>query len=248
MHFQRTLFSIGLLGVALFTADVVSAREGSLVMSSRFNLKSGERLNLEDSSGVSVTNDVSVSASTGGNSASGANGQPGGTITTGSAKAEIKVNTQVSGEADSAGSPQAVVDIDEQYEGEAKIEKEFENASGTVRTKIRVEVDDNKQPTTNSQQQKLREEREKVEVKRSWFSRFWPFWGDDDSDDDEADENIDNADDMDNNVASTSSMQDEIEITEATSTQADADEVQPPRNTRGAFRSFFRDLFSFFGF
>ncbi|KKU70098.1 MAG: hypothetical protein UX94_C0011G0026 [Parcubacteria group bacterium GW2011_GWA2_47_21] len=186
MDFQKTTVSITLVFIALFTAGLVSAKEFYFNVP-KPNLRNLPEISVskvnDDAGGTSITNDISVSASTGGNNVSGGSGQSGGTIQTGSAKAEVKIQTTVNGE--------VIEDFDEEYEGEAEIEKEFENASGTVKTRVEVKVRSgtstagNLQPTTlplpylpagrwqagNNQQQELLEEKEKS----SWFLKIWPF-------------------------------------------------------------------------
>ena len=166
MDFQKTTVSITLVFIALFTAGLVSAKEFYFNVH-KPNLRNLPEISVskvnDDAGGTSITNDISVSASTGGNNVSGGSGQSGGTIQTGSAKAEVKIQTTVNGE--------VIEDFDEEYEGEAEIEKEFENASGSVKTKIRVEIEGNQQPTTSNRQQESREEKEKD----SWFLKIWPF-------------------------------------------------------------------------
>jgi len=281
MHFSRALFfSIGLFGAVFFMADTASAHEQP-TSTTRFNLKSGDlpanlpvptrqtgwqagRLNLEEvEDGVSVTNDISVRASTGGNSASGANGQSGGTIQTGNAKARVEVKTEVGDE--------ATVDIEEEYEGEAEIERKFESASGTVKTKIRVEVSSSASSTVAATSAPLLKE-ERVKEKGSWFSRWWPFGKDDDENDvdDDAgkeaddDEDADEADDADDEsrdareaktereATATSSQRLDISATSTVSATTSAPESAKDRpideRARGAVRRFIRNLFSLFGF
>lgn len=91
----------------------------------------------EGSPGTSVENDISVSASTGGNSASGSNGSGGGSVTTGDARASATIQTSVDdGDFED-------IRIEVETEGEpAVIEKHIATSSGRiqVQTNVRVEV------------------------------------------------------------------------------------------------------------
>lgn len=89
------------------------------------------------SSGTSVENDISVSASTGGNSANGSSSSSGGTVTTGNARASVSVQTSV----DDDDFEDIKVEIE--TEGEpAVIERHVATSSGKVKveTSVRVEV------------------------------------------------------------------------------------------------------------
>src|SRR3990167_8142344 len=113
MDFQKTTVSITLVFIALFTDGLVSAKEFYFNVP-KPNLRNLPEISVskvnDDAGGTSITNDISVSASTGGNNVSGGSGQSGGTIQTGSAKAEVKIQTTVNGE--------VIEDFDEEYEGE----------------------------------------------------------------------------------------------------------------------------------
>ena len=234
MHFLRALFSIGFLGAVFLMADVASAER-----TERFNLSPDLRLNLGDDVAqpqpqVSITNDISVSANSGGNSASGKNGQPGGSVTTGSAKAEVKVETVVNGE--------TIVDINESYEGEVEIEKDFENASGTVQTKIKVEVNSGMTTaTTSAVAREVVKRAEKRIEKEVWFLRMWPFGRDD--------KKSEAREERGNNMTGTSSAKVEIvAVSGATSTASTSSPQATGRHAREKIKSFFRNLFSIFGF
>ena len=101
---------------------------------SRFNLDIGGVWTLQEG-GVSVTNSVSASANTGGNSASGREGSSGGTITTGDARASASVETTVGGE------EVENVRIDIETEGDTvEIERSVATSSGNVEVETEVHV------------------------------------------------------------------------------------------------------------
>lgn len=246
MGFRRTIFFIGLLGIALFTADFVSAREDFSQLSSRLNLEESSEVSVfnDGSGGVSITNDISISANSGGQNISGDDaaqigrpstsiGKDAGSITGGSAKAEVRVKTEVNGE--------VVEDVYDSYEGEADVEKEFENTSGTVRTKIKVEVHSGTSSvaTSTSDEDENSGEETRIKEKGSWFSKFWPFWGDKDDDTDDTDD-VDTRD----TFATTSSPDVLVEATSADTAIAGREEFG--RNIQEAIRDFLKNIFSIF--
>jgi hypothetical protein len=83
---------------------------------------------------VSVTNNVSVSVSTGGNSSVGGDdGLDGGVISTGAGRAAVDVKTTVKGV--------VVEDFSEDFFGGTTTKREWRDAGGTTWTKVEVEVD-----------------------------------------------------------------------------------------------------------
>ena len=75
---------------------------------------------------VVVENNVSVSASTGGNTATS------GTIQTGEAKARVQVRTEVNGE--------VLEDFVQEFSGDTDFEQKFEHATGTASTTTNIRV------------------------------------------------------------------------------------------------------------
>ena len=71
-----------------------------------------------------VENNVSVSASTGGNTATSGN------VVTGEAKTSVKVRTEINGE--------VIENFDEEFLGETEFEQEFEYATGTAEVKTKI--------------------------------------------------------------------------------------------------------------
>ena len=91
----------------------------------------------EATEGVTIENDISVSAGTGGNSASGKDGNSGGTVTTGEARASAKIQTSVHDD------DFEDIRIEVETEGEpAVIERHIATSSGKARvqTDVRVEA------------------------------------------------------------------------------------------------------------
>lgn len=75
---------------------------------------------------TTIVNEVNVSASTGGNTATSGN------VITGEAKASVKVKTEINGE--------VLEDFDEEFFGETNFEREFEHATGTASTTTKIKV------------------------------------------------------------------------------------------------------------
>ncbi|TSC67079.1 MAG: hypothetical protein CEO19_373 [Parcubacteria group bacterium Gr01-1014_73] len=80
-----------------------------------------------------VENNVSVSASTGGNTTTGT----GGTIQNGEAQASVKVKTEVNGE--------VLEDFEQEFFGDTDFEQKFEHATGTASTTTKIKVKTNDQ-------------------------------------------------------------------------------------------------------